>query len=228
MVGKGRLKKERKFVVTDVLLKLAKIKELSLPEFLVLMYLDNNYSDNFEIELMSDSLNLDAEVCLESFNSLLMKGLVSLDSKMDENDKYKEYVSIVDLEEEKETSEESEIFKVFEEELGRTLSQTELALINGWLMSGTKEELIISALKEAIFNGVTSFRYIDKIIYEWEKKGLKSAEEVNDYLKNRRTERKKDNNKNKINDGKIKKDNKIIDKREQEVLDYDWLNDDDK
>ena len=190
MVGKGRLKKERKFVVTDVLLKLAKIKELSLTEFLVLMYLDNNYSDNFEIELMSDSLNLDAEICLESFNSLLMKGLVSLDSKMDENDKYKEYVSIdniykiVDLEEEKVTSEESEIFKVFEEELGRTLSQTELALINGWLMSGTKEELIISALKEAIFNGVTSFRYIDKIIYEWEKKGLKSAEEVNDYLKN--------------------------------------------
>ncbi len=220
MVGKGRLKKERKFVVTDVLLKLAKIKELSLTEFLVLMYLDNNYSDSFEIELMSDSLNLDAEICLESFNSLLMKGLVSLDSKMDENDKYKEYVSIdniykiVDLEEEKVTSEESEIFKVFEEELGRTLSQTELALINGWLMSGTKEELIISALKEAIFNGVTSFRYIDKIIYEWEKKGLKSAEEVNDYLKNRRTER--------------KRDNKIIDKREQEVLDYDWLNDDDK
>jgi len=220
MVGKGRLKKERKFVVTDVLLKLAKIKDLSLTEFLVLMYLDNNYSDNFEIELMSESLNLDAEICLESFNSLLMKGLVSLDSKMDENDKYKEYVSIdniykiVDLEEEKETSEESEIFKVFEEELGRTLSQTELALINGWLMSGTKEELIISALKEAIFNGVTSFRYIDKIIYEWEKKGLKSAKEVNDYLKNRRTER--------------KKDNKIIDKREQEVLDYDWLNDDDK
>lgn len=220
MVGKGRLKKERKFVVTDVLLKIAKIKDLSLTEFLVLMYLDNNYSDNFEIELMSESLNLDAEICLESFNSLLMKGLVSLDSKMDENDKYKEYVSIdniykiVDLEEEKVTSEESEIFKVFEEELGRTLSQTELALINGWLMSGTKEELIISALKEAIFNGVTSFRYIDKIIYEWEKKGLKSAEEVNDYLKNRRTER--------------KKDNKIIDKREQEVLDYDWLNDDDK
>ena len=37
MVGKGRLKKERKFVVTDVLLKLAKIKELSLTEFLVII-----------------------------------------------------------------------------------------------------------------------------------------------------------------------------------------------
>ena len=39
-------------------------------------------------------------------------------------------------------------------------------------------------------------------------------EEVNSYLKNRKSER--------------KKDSEEIDKREQEVLDYDWLNDDDK
>ena len=184
-----------------------------------MIYLDNNYSDNFEIEIMSEALSLDTELCLEGFNSLLMKGLVSLDSKKDENDKYKEVVNIdnaykvVEMEENEEYEGE-EIFKVFEEELGRTLSQTELALINGWLLSGTKEELIIGALKEAIFNGVTSFRYIDKIIYEWEKKGFTSMEEVNNYLKNRRNER--------------IKDNKEIGKREQEVLDYDWLNDDDK
>ncbi len=220
MVGKGVLKKEHKFVVTDVLLKLVKTKDLSLNEFLVLMYLDNNYSDNFEIELMSEALSLEANLCLEAFNSLLMKGLVSLDSKKDENDKYKEVVSIdnvyrlVEMEEDNNVDDGTELFNIFEEELGRTLSQTELALINGWLMSGTKEELIVGALKEAIFNGVNSFRYIDKIIYEWEKKGFTSMEEVNEYLKNRRTER--------------NKDNKEIIKREQEVLDYDWLNDDDK
>ncbi len=218
-MGKGVIKKAYKFVVTDVLLRLVKAKDLSLNEFLVLMYLDNNYSDNFEIELMSKALNMDNEKCLEAFNSLLMKGLVTLDSKKDENDKYKEVVSIdnaykvADMEENEELGEE-EIFKRFEEELGRTLSQTELALINGWLLSGTKEEMIIGALKEAIFNGVTSFRYIDKIIYEWEKKGFTSMEEVDDYLKNRRKER--------------VKGNKEIIKREQEVLDYDWLNDDDK
>ena len=220
MVGKGVLKKEYKFVVTDLLLKLIKSKDLSLNEFLVLMYLDNNYSDNFEIDVMSKALNLDTDLCLEGFNSLLMKGLVTLDSKKDENDKYKEVVSIdnvykiISMEEEDNEYEGEEIFKIFEEELGRTLSQTELALINGWLLSGTKEEIIIGALKEAIFNGVTSFRYIDKIIYEWEKKGFTSMEEVNDHLKNRRNER--------------VKDDKKIGKREQEVLDYDWLNDDDK
>ena len=151
---------------------------------------------------MSEALGLDMELCLEGFNSLLMKGLVSLDSKKDENDKYKEVVNIdniyriVEMEEEQ-NNEEEEIFKIFEEELGRTLSQTELALINGWLLSGTKEELII-----------------DKIIYEWEKKGFTSMEEVNSYLKNRKSDR-------------VKND-KEIEKREQEVLDYDWLNDDDK
>ncbi len=219
MVRRGVLKKENKFVVTDVLLKLAKIKELSLNEFLVLMYLDNDYNDNFEIEVMSRALGIDMEICLESFNSLLMKGLVSIDSKKDENNKYKEVVSIdniynvVSMEEEEEI-EGDEIFKIFEEELGRTLSQTELALINGWLISGTKEDIIIGALKEAIFNGVTSFRYIDKIIYEWEKKGLKTMDEVNEYLKNRKSER--------------SKGIKDIDKKELEVLDYDWLNADDK
>ena len=155
MVGKGALKKEHKFVVTDVLIKLIKAKELSLNEFLVLMYLDNNYSDNFEIEVMSEALGLEMELCLEGFNSLLMKGLVSLDSKKDENDKYKEVVNIdnvyrvAQMEVEEDNGEE-EIFKIFEEELGRTLSQTELALINGWLLSGTKEELIVGALKEAM------------------------------------------------------------------------------
>ena len=45
--------KRKKFVVTDLLIKLASANNLSLNEFLVLMYLDNSYSDNFDLELMS-------------------------------------------------------------------------------------------------------------------------------------------------------------------------------
>ncbi len=44
-------------------------------------------------------------------------------------------------------------------------------------------------MKEAILNGVTSFKYIDKIVYEWSKNGVrkrqaeeeKTLEEVFDY-----------------------------------------------
>ena len=36
---------------------------------------------------------------------------------------------------------------------------------------------ITSALKEAVINGASNLRYIDKIIYEWTKKGVKPKEE---------------------------------------------------
>ena len=34
------------------------------------------------------------------------------------------------------------------------------------------EDLIKDALKEAILSGVTNFKYIDKIVYEWSKNGI--------------------------------------------------------
>ena len=67
---------------------------------------------------------------------------------------------------------------VFEKELGRTLSPLEYDIIGTWLTSGIKEEIIEEALKEAVFNGVNSFKYIDKILFEWNKKGIKKKEDV--------------------------------------------------
>ena len=54
-------------------------------------------------------------------------------------------------------------------------------------------------------NGVPSLRYIDKILYTWSKKGIKTVKEVED---NRRNFKKKE-------------ENKKID-----VFDYDWMDDD--
>ena len=79
----------------------------------------------------------------------------------------------------------------------------EYEIINGWLTT-CSEEIIILALKEATYNGVSNFRYIDRIINEWNKKGIKTKEDVE---KNKK-------------EFKNKKDNK-----KQELFDYDWLND---
>ena len=213
---KKQVRRNNKFVVTDILLKIRDIKKLNLNEFLVLMYLDNNFSDNLEIELMSECLQLENNICLEAFNSLVMKGLVVIESKKGDNGKYKEIVSIdniyniVELEDNNVTKDNSNIFSIFESELGRTLSSYELEMINGWLVSGSSEELVIGALREAIFNGTPAFRYIDRIIYEWEKKGFKSMEDVNNHLKNAREKR-------------INGDKEIL-KKEFDVLDIDWLN----
>lgn len=206
--------RSKKYVVTDVLTKLAIDKKLSLNEFLVLMYLDNDYNDNFEIELISKSLGLSTNDTLEAFNSLMLKGLVSLDSVKDLDSRFNEVVNLdkvydvasesIESDAKEETKED--IFKTFEKELGRTISPMELEMINGWLATGTSEEIVLGALREAIYNGVSNFRYIDKIIYEWGKKGFKTMDDVNTYMKNRR-----------------KSKDKEIGEKEQEILDYDWL-----
>ena len=79
----------------------------------------------------------------------------------------------------------------------------EYEIINAWLDNSFNEELVILALKEATYNGVSNLRYIDKILYEWEKKGIKTKEDVE-------KERKKFESK------------KVESK---ELFDYDWLND---
>lgn len=209
----------KKIVINEYLIKVATLNKLSLNEFLVLVYLDNNYSDHFDLELMSKNLGLDENITMEAFNGLMLKGLVSLDSVKDQLARYNEIVNmdnlymmiaeIIDAESNDEVKDD--IFKIFERELGRTISTFELEMINAWLDSGTSEELILGALKEAIYNGVNNFRYIDRIIFEWEKNGFKNMDDVNNHLKNRRAEKSKD---------------KTVSKKEQEILDFDWVNND--
>jgi len=211
-----KLLTSKRLVVSDYLIKVAILNNLSLNEFLVLAYFDNSFNNTFEVELVSNTLGLDLNVTMEAFKSLMIKGLVSLESVKDIENRLNEvvvldgvYSSVIDntISDTKEEVKE-DIFKIFERELGRTISSMELELINGWLISGTPEELILGALREAVYNGVNNFRYIDKIIYEWEKKGFKTMDDVNSYVRNRR---------------EAKNSDKVISKKEQDILDFDWL-----
>ena len=80
----------------------------------------------------------------------------------------------------------------------------EYEIITGWLDSGYTEELITLALREATYNGVSNLRYIDKIIYEWGKKGIKTKEDV-------------EKNKKQFKSNNEKK----------EIFDYNWLDEED-
>ena len=55
------------------------------------------------------------------------------------------------------------------------------------------EELIKEAIKEATFNGVSNLRYIDKILYEWGKAGIKTVQDVESNRKKRNVSKEKDN-----------------------------------
>ena len=62
------------------------------------------------------------------------------------------------------------IFRVFEQELGRPLSPLEISRIREWVSLGYSDEIIINALKEALSQGKKSLRSVDKILLSWAKR----------------------------------------------------------
>lgn len=101
--------------------------------------------------------------------------------------------------------EKENIYKILEKEFGRSLSAIEIEIVKAWQDNHYSDEIIKEAIKESVLNGVASLRYIDKILYTWNKKNIKTVEEVE---KNRRNFRKQE------------------EKEKVDVFDYDWMDDD--
>jgi DNA replication protein len=160
---------------------------LTSDELVIIMYLLNNPDYTFNPQGISLSLKKPVNDVLKIVNDLSEKGIMSInvikkgnirEEVYDFNLLYQKLGFIIINDEKKNEAKESTIFSTFESELGRTLSPMEYEIINTWQDGEYTEELIILALKEAIFNGVTSLRYIDKILYEWKKKGIKTGADV--------------------------------------------------
>lgn len=201
------------FLVPKLLLCTYKKLNIDEKALIVLIYIMNDKTLKFNPKQISSDLSLSMPEVLSIVDTLSTNGLIAIELKKI-GDIREEFINLDNLytklayfvvNEESEAKEEksSNIYDNFEQEFGRPLSPIEYELINGWLDAEFKEEVIILALKEAVFNGVTNLRYIDKILYEWKKKGLNSKEAV---LQSKR-------------EPEIKKQPR------KELFDYDWLND---
>lgn len=72
-----------------------------------------------------------------------------------------------------------DLYSLFEQEFGRSLSPIELDTLNMWLDDDHyAPELIQMALKEAVLNQVYSLKYIDRILLSWEKKNITTKAQV--------------------------------------------------
>ncbi len=177
-------------------------KDLKLTELelIIVIYLIN--SSVFDPKTISEQLKLKYKDVLDAIDDMINKGLIELKSNdkeefIDLDGIYKKIAfNVINAKEDKNNT---NIFDTFEKEFGRTLSPMEFEMINAWIDSGNSEELVILALKEAVYNGVTNLRYIDKIIHEWQKKGIKTKEDIS-------------------------KDRRNYKKNQVQIEDYDWLN----
>lgn len=78
--------------------------------------------------------------------------------------------------------EERNLFSIFEKEFGRPLSPMELEMISNWVdQDRYPDELILTALKEAVFAGKVHFRYIDRILLEWSRNRVRTAQDAKAY-----------------------------------------------
>ena len=194
------LLKSKTYMIPSTLIKNYLKLNITQKTLNLIIYIMNN-NDEFNINLICDDLGYTKKDVMALISSLSEKNLLSLDVK----DK-KDYLNLEELYnklgllmiEKKEVK--TDIYSVIESEFGRTLSPMEYEIVRAWIDNGFNEELIKEALKEAIYNHVTSLRYIDTILYEWNKKGYKVPSDI-------KKEVKKTNNK-------------------KELLDYDWLNED--
>lgn len=194
--------------------------KISSETFFFLMYL-SSFGEKFKFNptQIGQDLNMNLEKVMEEIENLTENGLLSVEVEKNKQGIMEEYVSLTSfynrairilIQEKQEEVDKSTIYEKIEKEFGRTLSPMEYEIIGAWIDSNMEEELINEALKEAVFNGVNNLRYIDKILYEWGKKGYKTKEDV----EKQREKWKADKNQE-----------KSVKKPKKEVFDYNWLED---
>ena len=185
-------------------------------ELIVLIFIiDLGNKIVYNPDIFVKELNIEKYKVMEILNNLSEKKIITISvEKNSSNNKREEYISlellyskILNLFKETKTKsiDTSDIFSVFEKEFGRTLSTMEYEIIKGWINDEKfSYEIIVEALKEATYNNVNSLSYIERILYDWSKKGIKTKEDVIKDKSNFRNNRKKTN---------------------KEIFDYNWLED---
>lgn len=189
----------RDFVINSNIVKCISSIDITLEEFLLVLYFIN-ISSLLNTDDIKEKLGFDDEKIFNTFTSLINKKYIEMvvtnnNGEVIEQIKLDPLYDRLALNKKTENVDSKDIYTMFESELGRTLSSFEYEMINKWIEKGVEEETIKNALKEAVLNNVRNFKYIDKIIYEWTKKGVKN---------------------------KIKDDNKK-DTHEDDILDFEWF-----
>ncbi len=205
-----QLNNENHYTVPKYVLTYSKELGLDMNSLILLIYFLNKPNKMiFDYKKIISELNFTEKELLNALSTLKDKNILLILMEKNDSGILEEKVDISlfydiifsnILNNKDEEKNEKDLYDTFEKEFGRTLSPMEYEIINSWLEQGISHELILSALKEAVFNGVNNLRYVDKILYEWNKKGIKKVDEI------------------KVSNKKIEDDKEDI------SYEYDWLN----
>ena len=210
VIGDGNI------VIPLYILKYFKKFDLTMEEFIFLMYLYNRQDNlDFNPDKISLDLNIDIMEVMGYVAVLTDKGYLKLEVKKTENNileevidlsSFYERISMLLINNDKEEKEDNNILFYIEKELGRPMSSIEIKTVNEWKNNNISDELIKKALSIALNDGVYSLKYIDKILVDWVGRGYKSVSDIE----------------------KPKEIVKEIDENAPDIVDWDWLDDEEE
>lgn len=210
VIGDGNI------VIPLYILKYFKKFDLTMEEFIFLMYLYNKQDNlDFNPDKISLDLNIDIMEVMGYVAVLTDKGYLKLEVKKTENNileevidlsSFYERISMLLINNDKEEKEDNNILFYIEKELGRPMSSVEIKIVNEWKNNNISDELIKKALSIALNDGVYSLKYIDKILVDWVTRGYKSVSDIE----------------------KNKEIVKEIDDNTPDIVDWDWLDDEEE
>lgn len=146
---------------------------------------------------ISSRMTVSSTKCSDILRKLIQKGFITIEEGCSENGiRFEKYsmkplweklileflLNEKDEKKEQQQKNETDLYTIFEQEFGRPLSPFECESLAMWLDDDRHEPLIIkAALREAVISGKLNFRYIDRILFEWKKNGIKTIEQAKSY-----------------------------------------------
>lgn len=141
---------------------------------------------------LANCLTINEQECAHVLRRLIQKGFLKITQTKREAQPLTESYCLEPLWEKlfikqdqpAENENEGTIFILFEQEFGRPLSPFEIETINAWLdQDHIAPELIKAGLRESVLMGKLNFKYIDRILRDWQKKGIRTVEQAREASK---------------------------------------------
>lgn len=178
---------------------LQKYKQLGLKddEMMLLLHLMQFRQEGVEFptfEQLSERMSLRQDVLISLLQKLIVGNFLDIEEKgigqetYDLRPLYRKLSKLLEAKPRTVTSldllekKDNNVFALFEQEFGRPLSPLEYEKIVRWIDEDQyREELIREALREAVLSAKFNFKYIDRILFEWQKNNIRTLQELNVY-----------------------------------------------
>lgn len=180
--------------IPNVLLENYKRLSLNEKEMMVLLHIYSFSQKGVtfpSFEALAERLTISASECAGCVKNLIQKQVISIEQGDQTGFEYysmkplwNKLISLFEADARGESRkqamvEEKDLYSLFEEEFGRPLSAMECETLALWIDQDEHDPAVIkAALREAVLSMKLNFRYMDRILFEWKKQGIKTVEQA--------------------------------------------------